>query len=217
MHPDIISRVVSLVQKSGDKVVLADPTSGKAVVVLDLDAYEQLSAAAAAAINAAPEPVPAPVATAVATPTPEPAPQLASSPAMHHVHAPVVAPAPPLRPQPIPAPQAPATGPVSAAAIASAFGIPAPKKAQHSAENQAATSAKKGIRVTPETMDTPHVMADLTQEQLIDKINRDIGAWKTAQETRRTNELKTAVAEKPVVEPENALEEEERFFLEPIE
>ena len=62
-----------------------------------------------------------------------------------------------------------------------------------------------------------HVMADLTQEELIDKINRDIGAWKTAQERRRTDELKSAAQFAPRFETVSALEDEERFYLEPIE
>jgi hypothetical protein len=68
---------------------------------------------------------------------------------------------------------------------------------------------------------------DLTQEELLDKINRDIGDWKTAQERKRAEVLQSAAeqpAQKPVepqLQPqvfvESALEEEERFYLEPIE
>ncbi len=68
--------------------------------------------------------------------------------------------------------------------------------------------------------------SDLTQEELLDKINRDIGDWKTAQERKRTEVLQSA-AERPdsrpierspkQVETEQSLEEEERFYLEPIE
>jgi hypothetical protein len=67
---------------------------------------------------------------------------------------------------------------------------------------------------------------DLTQEELLDKINRDIGDWKTAQERKRAEVLQSA-AERPASKPvapqpeqvfvESALEEEERFYLEPIE
>ena len=42
MNPEFITRVVGLVQKTNDRVVLADPSSGKAVVVMDLDSYERL-------------------------------------------------------------------------------------------------------------------------------------------------------------------------------
>ena len=76
---------------------------------------------------------------------------------------------------------------------------------------------KKSIKVTAETMGVTHIMADLTQEELIDKINRDIGAWKTAQDRRRTDELKSVAKEVPQFEAVSALEEEERFYLEPIE
>lgn len=224
MNPELISRVVNLVQKSGDKVVLADPVSGKAVVVMDLEAYELIVAATVAEPEAehvpAPTPVaatvpayqPAPPAVHVPAPTPAPAPEMAATAPVHAGHA-----APQYRPQPITPPAAPVRGPVSAEQIASAFGIPASKKQQHLAKETAPEAPKKGIKVTPETMGTTHVMADLTQEQLIDKINRDIGAWKTAQETRRTTELKAAASEVSQSEPASALEEEERFFLEPIE
>jgi hypothetical protein len=68
---------------------------------------------------------------------------------------------------------------------------------------------------------------DLTQEELLDKINRDIGDWKTAQERKRAEVLQSA-AETPLAKAlgdqpqqqvfvESALEEEERFYLEPIE
>ncbi|HTK04825.1 MAG TPA: hypothetical protein VL500_04525 [Candidatus Eisenbacteria bacterium] len=162
MQPELIARVISLIQKNGDKVVLADPQSGKAVVVMDLEAYEKLCV---------------------------PAPALAPAPA------------------PIEAPSRPF--------------MMAPKIAIQEVEKKAEVSKistkKKGIQVTPDTMGSTHILADLTQEELIDKINRDIGAWKTAQERRRTDELKSAAQPMPQYETVNALEEEERFYLEPIE
>jgi hypothetical protein len=42
MHPELISRVITLVKKHGDRLVLADEQTGEAVVVLPLDAYERL-------------------------------------------------------------------------------------------------------------------------------------------------------------------------------
>ena len=42
MNPEIISRVISLIGKNNERVVLVDPDSGRAVVVMDLGAYESL-------------------------------------------------------------------------------------------------------------------------------------------------------------------------------
>lgn len=158
MQPEIIARVVNLIQKNGDKVVLADPTTGKAVVVMDLEAYEKLCVG--------------PVAQT---------PVIESQKAIE-----------------------------TTVKFESSF---SEKKAEFSQK----TDKKKGIKVTPETMGSTHILADLTQEELIDKINRDIGAWKTAQDRRRTDELKSAAQRAPQLEAVGALEDEERFYLEPIE
>jgi hypothetical protein len=162
LQPELISRVISLIQKNGDKVVLADPQTGKAVVVMDLEAYEKLCA------------VPA-----VAAPAP----------------APVEAPAKPF-------------------AAAPKFTI---QEVEKKAEFSKVSTKKKGIQVTADMMGPTHILADLTQEELIDKINRDIGAWKTAQDRRRTDELKSAAQLAPQTEAVAAMEDEERFYLEPIE
>ena len=162
MQPELITRVISLIQKNGDKVVLADPQSGKAVVVMDLESYERLC-----------------VPTHVSTPAPTPI-------------------------------EAPVRTPMMAPKIAI-------QEVEKKAEVSKISTKKKGIQVTPDTMGSTHILADLTQEELIDKINRDIGAWKTAQERRRTDELKSAAQPAPQYETVNAMEEEERFYLEPIE
>ncbi len=154
MQPELIARVINLIQKNGDKVVLADPQSGKAVVVMDLEAYEKLCVQPASA--AAPRAL-------------EMAPKMA------------------------------------------------PREVEKKAEQSQNTGKKKGIRLTAETMGPTHILADLTQEQLIDKINRDIGAWKTAQDRRRIDELKSAAQLAPQFEAVGAIEDEERFYLEPIE
>jgi hypothetical protein len=158
MNPELIARVVSLIQKNGDKVVLADPTTGKAVVVMDLEAYEKLCVG--------------------------------------------------------PVAQAPAAEPEKAVETTVKFESSFTEK---KAEFSQKTDKKKGVKVTPETMGATHILADLTQEELIDKINRDIGAWKTAQDRRRTDELKSAAHRAPQLETVGALEDEERFYLEPIE
>lgn len=154
MQPELIARVINLIQKNGDKVVLADPQSGKAVVVMDLEAYEKLC----------------------------------------------------VQPAPVAAPKAIEIAPKIA-----------PVEAEKKAEQSQNSAKKKGIRLTAETMGPTHILADLTQEQLIDKINRDIGAWKTAQDRRRTDELKSAAQLAPQFEAVSAIEDEERFYLEPIE
>lgn len=158
MNPELIARVVSLIQKNGDKVVLADPTTGKAVVVMDLEAYEKLCVG--------------------------------------------------------PVAQAPVIEPQKAIETTVKFESSFTEK---KAEISQKTDKKKGIKVTPETMGSTHILADLTQEELIDKINRDIGAWKTAQDRRRTDELKSVAHRAPQLETVGALEDEERFYLEPIE
>ncbi len=42
MHAELINRVIGLVKKHGDKVVLMDEKTGEAVVVLGLESYEKL-------------------------------------------------------------------------------------------------------------------------------------------------------------------------------
>jgi hypothetical protein len=158
MQPELFSRVINLIQKNGDKVVLADPQSGRAVVVMDLESYEKLCGSK----------------------SPEEAPKEVSRPTE----------------------------------ISTGF---APQKGGKNAEQSQKVAKKTGVRLTPDTMGGTHVMTDLTQEELIDKINRDIGAWKTAQERRRSDELKSAAHSAPQHETVNALEDEERFYLEPIE
>jgi hypothetical protein len=166
MNPEFITRVVGLVQKNGDRVILADPQTGKAVVVLDLESYERLCDTSAVA--AATPPV-APVKTQENT----------------------------------------------------------LKIAQKTAEpSKNTTSKRQPVFLAPEASEKAS-MRDLTQEELLDKINRDIGVWKTAQERKHAEELVSAAQTLPRFsaiggpaaggETQNALEEEERFYLEPIE
>src|SRR3989344_2346607 len=133
MNPEFISRVVGLVQKNGDRVVLADAATGKAVVVLDLESYERLTSVKSPAVSeSAPEPV-----RNVAPMTPIETVISATRSKMTEIH-------------------------------------------QHGGDTQ----------VMPKQTEP---VADLTREQLMDKINRDIGAWKTAQETKKTEEPKQKV------------------------
>ena len=163
MNLEFISRVVGLVQKTGDRVVLADPQSGKAVVVLDLESYERLCAMP----NVVSAPAPAPVAVPVPTPS-----------------------------------EAPKTAPSFVQ-----------KVAQTSQKIESKAQPKMTVQQPPEKA----TLADLTQEELLDKINRDIGVWKTAQERRHVDELTSVTRSLPRFEAQSALEEEERFYLEPIE
>lgn len=197
MNPELITRVVNLIQKNGDKVVLADPTTGKAVVVMDLEAYEKLCAVPTANPVQVAAPAAAPIAPVAVAPSPASA--------------------------PLPAPARVAPAAASAAAASAAPKAPELTPRMPSIQVPKLTEfsevppRKKAVKVSPETMGMTHVMADLTQEELIDKINRDIGAWKTAQDRRRTDELQSAAKVAPQLEAVSALEEEERFFLEPIE
>ena len=43
MNPEIINRVINLIDKNNERVVLVDPETGQAVVVMDFDAYERMT------------------------------------------------------------------------------------------------------------------------------------------------------------------------------
>lgn len=179
MNPELITRLVKLIEKTGDRVILPDPTSGKAVVVLDLDAYERLCTAPAVA-----EPA---TATDAAAPPVDPSP---SAPSSREVETGVPAFAPRMRVE---------------TAVPEPPQRPAVEKKEVDPPNIPENKAKtKGLE-------------DLTQEELLDKINRDIDAWKTAQDTKRAEELRSAAQDLGPFAATSQLEEEERFFLEPIE
>ena len=42
MDTQLVFRLIELVRKTGDRLILADPSSDNAVVVMDLAAYERL-------------------------------------------------------------------------------------------------------------------------------------------------------------------------------
>jgi len=180
---------------------------------MDLEAYEKLCAVAPAAAQAAAAPAasfaPAPVA-----PAPAPAAFQIPTPAP-------VAQSVPVEPRMVggqaPSEPVPAAAPVAAPKASELTPRMPVIEVQKMTQFSEIPPRKKPVKVTPETMGVTHVMADLTQEELIDKINRDIGAWKTAQDRRRTDELKSAAKSAPQFETASALEEEERFYLEPIE
>jgi len=160
MNPELITRLISLVEKTGDRVVLADPETGKAVVVMDLSSYERLcTGGVKAEYRVAPAAVK------------EPELETKNSPA----------------------------------------------KSPKMAENKV-NSAKvgKAADTAPETP-VSGSLTDLTQAELLDKINREIAAWKTAQESKRAEELKAAAMTVSPFGAAGVFEEEERFYLEPIE
>jgi hypothetical protein len=212
MNPEFVTRILKLIDKTGDKVVMMDPQSDRAIVVMDLEQYESLVAArpdvapavaptppAAAESEPTPtsEPTPAPVLTQPVEPTPEPIqptnqeqpfileddPTPESAPISQPVEAPTPTPQPDLTPDP----------------------------------------QKPSVYSNPGQKDPLAVSAftDLTQSELLDKINRDIATWKTAQDRKRTDELKSAVSAKQTAkvpaEATDSLEDEERFYLEPVE
>ncbi|MEY4722956.1 MAG: hypothetical protein RLZZ324_469 [Candidatus Parcubacteria bacterium] len=256
MTPELINRVVALVQKQGDRIVLADSATGKAVVLMDLGHYEQLVAGAEAglasdapvmpaAAPALPQPVPvataAPVAAPVApvappAPAPEPEPVRAHQESAPSFPAPMRAVLERLAPQSAvhrpaltytPAPQPASVAPqveaqVKAPALSpkrmAAEGLQPAAKAAAPSDNPFTKRGRElGVSAPPEAPKK----VDLTQAELLDKINRDIGDWKTAQERKRSEEL-SSVAVRPEVldNPSNedsGVEDEERFYLEPIE
>ena len=168
MQPELITRLIALIQKTGERIVLADPETGRAVVVMDLEQYERLCGAA---------PAQAPI-PQLQTPLTSPTPQQ------------------PQRIEP-----------------------EIPQKIAKPSENP---FKKRGYQFGVAEPVKKEVLHDLTQDELLDKINRDIGAWKTAQERKRSDELQGVAqgAQRPEplkVETVSALEDEERFYLEPIE
>jgi len=161
MNPELISRLISLVERTGDRVVLADPQTGKAVVVLDLSSYERLCVGS----------------------------QMTET-----------------------APPAVVEKEVQATAKIEEL------KVQKSSEIKVKTTTKdkSADKLPPPVTNTG--LTDLTQDELLDKINREIAAWKTGQEKKRTEELKAAAqTAEPFSGVSAVLEEEERFYLEPIE
>jgi hypothetical protein len=196
MTPELITRVVGLVKTQGDRVVLADSATGKAVVIISLDEYERMS------LGQVQEPQHA---------EPAPRPAFSYTPA-----APVVAAE---APAPKPTPVKPVIGPrveaaVHAPEITPKTPAPEPQKTAIPSDNPfKKKAAQLGVPVRQEHNTAP----DLTQAQLLDKINREIGDWKTAQERKRAEELTSAAHSAPRIEPDSLVEEEERFYLEPIE
>ena len=199
MTPEIISRIVGLVRSQGDRVVLADSVTGKAVVILDLEQYELLCSRSSANAPVSP--------TAPA--------QQVQAPQVEVQQAPPII-------RPYIAPEAPAMAaigprveaPQKAPDLHSKNEPQEPPKIANISDNPFKKRAQQlGVNISPE----PAVARDLTQAELLDKINRDIGDWKTAQERKRTDELSSVARRAPRIDTASLVEEEERFYLEPIE
>lgn len=183
MQSEFLQKLIGLVAKTGNTMIVPDPTTGKSYVVMDMESYERLLVGATP-VQQVPQPF---------------LPQ--QMPMGYQV--------------PFQAPQMVMQAPVPTPFVPPAY----PSQESHFVPQQ----SKKDVQAP-----TPRRAAsvDLTQEELLDKINRDIGDWKTAQERQRTEVLQSA-AERPDPRPakplpvqslpEQALEEEERFYLEPIE
>ncbi|OGL72480.1 hypothetical protein A3C96_01075 [Candidatus Uhrbacteria bacterium RIFCSPHIGHO2_02_FULL_60_10] len=168
MNPEFITRVVGLVQKTNDRVVLADPSSGKAVVVMDLDSYERLMGVDAETVAAQEM-----ANTAVVQPAREPAP------------------------------------------------LPRPRQTEKFAsmsEFPVKTKVHVAVRdIAPKTSGS----TDLTTKSDPAIMNRDNGARNAA--TERVERPVASAESRPAApryaqpEPSNVFEEEERFYLEPLE
>ena len=182
INPDFLKRVITLAMKNGDRVVVTDPETDKAVVVLDLESYEKLSNGV----------------------------QVSSQFSVRHNTT-----------QPIeekksiivePSDSQP-SAPTSTSQLLS---TPVARSLDEvRQENGFTTSSVKKKSSSKESLPST-VLADLTQDQLLDKINREIGAWKNAQDRKHIEELQSAV-QRPSAKTSAVMEQEDKFYLEPIE
>lgn len=198
MDSNLISRLVRLIGKNNDRIILPDLATGRTVVLMDLEAYEELLGSIEQGNTGT---APALRVDKASVPTHQ---------EKRHSHASLDS----VIVEPVAPPTAPAVEPVDVAPQSVAQGSSAmpvqkiPKKPAFKAKKQ-----KDRQQKAPE--DTGR-LSDLTQDELLAKINRDIGDWKTAQELRRTEELRSAVLFESKTASEETFEEE-RFYLEPIE
>lgn len=209
MNNELVLRLITLVSKNGDRIVLADPSTGKGVVVMDLDSYERLNAA----LDEVQSPqllAPAvPEAPAPALPPQPPVSQQASRFATYaeevrKTYAEEVRPAAPAPVQP-----ASQSARVEIRPTARYEEPEAPPRRGPGRPRRQTSSFENG----PATQE----LADLTQEDLLDKINRDIGAWKNAKDRHPAEDARNVAQKNPYMGGADALEDEEKFYLEPIE
>lgn len=162
MNAELIERLLALVEKTGDKVVLADPRTGKNVVLMPLDQYEKMLGLAAKELPTQP--------------------RRQERNLLEEV-------------------------------------IMRDRQEKKLAEVSPVFAQQPPQYPAPETTQRPPMpnafRKVLTERAAVDKITRDIGTWKTAQDKRRTEEVRATV--EPAFQATDALEDEERFYLEPLE
>ncbi len=189
MDTKLIARLVELVRKTGDRVVVPDDLeNGRAVVIMDLDAYEEL------------------MGTAVKE---APVPQVTAE-----------LPLPAFAPEPVPEPENDLVQQIMAIR----------KEPEKQAPEQPPTVSTKAETSPPPANLPVAAPQDLTGQDNDAKIKREIGDWKTVGDVRPSvappkRETTFGPAKQPVNQPAvqpapaaaNQLEDEERFYLEPIE
>lgn len=198
MDSNLISRLVRLIGKNNDRIILPDLATGRTVVLMDLEAYEELLGNTEQG-NEGTNPTPGADKTSVPTHQEK-----------RHSHASLDS----VIVEPVAPPTASVVEPVDSASQPVVQEPPAMPVSE--TPKKPAFKAKKQKNRKPNAPEDTGRLSDLTQDELLAKINRDIGDWKTAQELRRSEELRSAAR----FEPETVLEEtfeEERFYLEPIE
>jgi hypothetical protein len=213
MNNELVLRLIALVQKSGDRLVLADSSTGEGVVVMDLADYERLlhvtdeterstalqggrhrGDANMAKIEHARGVIPDDDNLFESVTVNEP--EQPTAMAEELAAASIEVSAPQAFPKPV-GPQGRKKAPVK---LSSAVG-PNGRRQTSSFESGPATAA----------------LSDLTQAELMDKINRDIGEWKAAHTQRQTTEQRFGSDGAAAALQPGSLDEEEKFYLEPIE
>jgi len=184
MNLEMVEKIIALVAQHGDKFVVADKESGRAVVVMDLAMYEALleGREVSPVGTATPEPVRQPEEIPVQTPK---------------------------------RPATPRERPVE----------PSPTPRQPAAPIQPFAERRKMAEKSEIFGHQEGALVSLTEAELMDKISRVIGKWKNAQESRRIDELQSVGRNSqpsPSTPPSTQVDEavrddEDRFFLEPIE
>lgn len=191
MNPELLQRIIALVKQHGERMVLMDQETGEGVVILDLASYEQLLAASE---NGEPQQIAM-------------SPRVGFEPVAQHMQG--VQQTQHVRQvqsqQPQPQQQSMMGGqrfqqrPIYSSQHDSGRTRHIPSSLLTEAEvfAQVGEPLTKVVRKKPVTMRP----ADLTPQSRVGKINRDIGEWKSATTTV----------------PQEPIEDEERFYLEPIE
>lgn len=209
MNPEIVSRIIKLIDQTGEKVIMMDPETERAIVIMDLADYEKMKAgqnfgsAGSRQTNLRETNQPVESVDRVAPATDEPVSPSASDQPDYSVESPT-------KPEERPLPS------VESQEIEMETEVSSTKV---EIELPSETHKKPSIYTNPGQKDplAEAAFSDLTQTELLDKINRDIAAWKTAQDRKRTDELRAAASQGQASAIADALEDEERFYLEPID